>query len=295
MGKPVRLHPETELCTNFEEAKVFVNADMTKELPKLYQFKSKNGIKAAMEFSYPWLPKKCSFCSKWGHPGKECTKSKTKDSTVEGNQSVRSPTKRNLEGSPERNNRNLEVVVRKEPKEKVQEDTPMRNPNEKETPEMKEVGEDTAGETEVVLNLVSNRPTVEVISTSSPLEDTHWNQVSPGKIGRTLEIKHSETVISPSRFQLLADDEQIDTPEEEEQNVLDHSNSATLMDEVEEGEILSKEEIVEDAVNKEGKAKKNRAFRAAKTMQRASSYAAAISTRESKPGGTSKKRSSKHH
>lgn len=34
VGEPKRLHPETELCTKFEEAKVFVEADMSKELPK---------------------------------------------------------------------------------------------------------------------------------------------------------------------------------------------------------------------------------------------------------------------
>lgn len=33
VGKPIRLHPGTELCSSFEEAKVFVNANVTKPLP----------------------------------------------------------------------------------------------------------------------------------------------------------------------------------------------------------------------------------------------------------------------
>lgn len=39
VGEPKRLHPEIELCNNFEEAKVFVEADLSKELPKSHQFK----------------------------------------------------------------------------------------------------------------------------------------------------------------------------------------------------------------------------------------------------------------
>lgn len=33
VGKPKRLHPDTLLCNSFEETKVFVEANMTKELP----------------------------------------------------------------------------------------------------------------------------------------------------------------------------------------------------------------------------------------------------------------------
>lgn len=131
VGKPVRLHPETELCSNFEEAKVFVNADMAKELPKVYKFKSKKGISAAVEFSYPWLPKKCSFCSKWGHPGKECTKSRAKESLVAGDQSV---------GSPEKTI-NTEIVIMKEPKERMKEVETREEPKEKEFSEVQEVEE----------------------------------------------------------------------------------------------------------------------------------------------------------
>lgn len=72
-GKPVRLHPETELCSNFEEARVFVEVNLTKEIPKKQRFKSaKMGIDAEVEFIFPWLPPRCTLCSKWGHLGEEC-------------------------------------------------------------------------------------------------------------------------------------------------------------------------------------------------------------------------------
>lgn len=71
-GKPKRLHPDTILCKSFEEAKVFVEADLTKELPKSHHFKSKLGVAADVQFEYPWLPPKCSICSGWGHTGQTC-------------------------------------------------------------------------------------------------------------------------------------------------------------------------------------------------------------------------------
>ena len=84
--------------------------------------------------------------------------------------------------------------------------------------------------------------------------------MSPGKVGRTYEQKQNYTVISPSRFQLLADDGDPigNRAEEEEQNDFEQGSSAMMMDEVEEGEILSKEDIVGEPVNKECKIKKSK-------------------------------------
>ncbi|CAL9224732.1 unnamed protein product [Arabidopsis halleri] len=67
VGEPKRLHPETELCKSFEEAKVFVEVDLTKILPKSFRFQSDKGVNAVVEYTYPWLPPKCSTCYKWGH------------------------------------------------------------------------------------------------------------------------------------------------------------------------------------------------------------------------------------
>lgn len=71
VGDPVRLHPETAACANFDVAKVFVNADLSKELPKKIRY-SKNGSDFEVEFLYPWLPPRCSTCEKWGHLEARC-------------------------------------------------------------------------------------------------------------------------------------------------------------------------------------------------------------------------------
>ncbi|KAF8048678.1 hypothetical protein N665_2441s0006 [Sinapis alba] len=72
VGVPVRLHPDTALCKDFKVAKVFVKADLTKELPRSMNFKFQ-GKDTLVDFTYPWLPSKCSVCGKWGHLEKVCT------------------------------------------------------------------------------------------------------------------------------------------------------------------------------------------------------------------------------
>ncbi|XP_023638041.1 uncharacterized protein LOC111830437 [Capsella rubella] len=66
VGEPKRLHQETELVTCFDEAKVFVEVDLAKELPKSYIFKIK-GEETSVQYEYPWLPPCCGLCNKWGH------------------------------------------------------------------------------------------------------------------------------------------------------------------------------------------------------------------------------------
>lgn len=53
VGRPKRLHPDTLLCKSFDEVKVFVEADMSKELPTSHHFKSKLGVDADVQFIYP--------------------------------------------------------------------------------------------------------------------------------------------------------------------------------------------------------------------------------------------------
>lgn len=66
VGEPVRLYPDTAQCTDFKVAKVFVKADLTKELPKSMTFTSLQGKDNLVEFSYPWLPPRWTSCEKWG-------------------------------------------------------------------------------------------------------------------------------------------------------------------------------------------------------------------------------------
>lgn len=71
IGFPVKLHPETIACSNFEETKIFVEVDVSKTLPKEINF-SKDGKKFVVEFHFPWLPSRCELCDKWGHSANVC-------------------------------------------------------------------------------------------------------------------------------------------------------------------------------------------------------------------------------
>lgn len=71
IGVPLRLHQETVLVTNFEEAKFFVDINLSQELPGFYYF-DLNGEEICVEYEYPWLPKRCAICKKWGHSEAEC-------------------------------------------------------------------------------------------------------------------------------------------------------------------------------------------------------------------------------
>ena len=55
VGHPVKLHPETASCSNFKIALIFVNVDLSKELPTKINF-TKNGKSSLVVFIYPWLP-----------------------------------------------------------------------------------------------------------------------------------------------------------------------------------------------------------------------------------------------
>lgn len=71
VGEPKRLHYETKLVTNFEEAKVFIEVDLTQELPKTFFFKVKEE-EVCVTYEYPWLPPACGICKKWGHDDAGC-------------------------------------------------------------------------------------------------------------------------------------------------------------------------------------------------------------------------------
>lgn len=63
-GKPIRLHPRTDACVSFDEAQILVEDDLTKELPKECAFtrEEKGELDSVNQYSYPWLPPRCSCC-----------------------------------------------------------------------------------------------------------------------------------------------------------------------------------------------------------------------------------------
>lgn len=79
MGEPVRLHPQAAVCTSFDVAKVFVNAELAKGFPKLINFTIEGKVHC-VDFTYPWLPSRCEKCGNWGHIEMNCGKNeKTKE------------------------------------------------------------------------------------------------------------------------------------------------------------------------------------------------------------------------
>lgn len=109
-GIPDHLHPETLACTNLETAKVFVKADLTKELPRRINF-TIQGKETLIDFAYPWLPPRCVDCGKWGHYATFCkvNKKDTADQMKEVN-TPKSMVQQTLEvtGSDGKENKKLE-------------------------------------------------------------------------------------------------------------------------------------------------------------------------------------------
>lgn len=175
VGHPVRLHPETIACSNFEEAKVFVNVDVTKTLPKEIDF-TWGGKEFTAGFFYPWLPARCGLCEKWGHTDKVCgIKRREKKSDVRSKE----------EGSQNRAKEVGEMSVKKvsEKLENIQK---------------KNLGS-------VDLDKPMEGELTKVIEAAKGDE---WLDVSPGRIGRaqtTTEV--TEVQISASKFSVLSVDE----------------------------------------------------------------------------------------
>ncbi|KAL0696500.1 hypothetical protein Bca4012_063680 [Brassica carinata] len=198
VGKPKRLHPDTLLCNSFEEAKVFVDADVAKGFPKKHRFTSKLGIDAEVEFTYPWLPDRCNICSKWGHLAKTCretgvVKLLTRDS-VSG-----------VKGKPESQLKGVEETVIETPeanhksplKEKSMPVTELSYQEEKEMGGKKEQG---------IVAIRSETQQEEKQSKPVTATQNSWSIVSPARVGR-VAVKQPENmqVGTPSRFAILED------------------------------------------------------------------------------------------
>lgn len=111
-GIPDHLHPETIACTNFDIAKVFVLADLTKELPEKINYNIQ-GKETTVQFTYPWLPPKCVKCGRWGHYETFCKENKKEVTSERG--TLESQTKESLESVQKsdkgKDERSREVVV----------------------------------------------------------------------------------------------------------------------------------------------------------------------------------------
>lgn len=181
VGFPDKLHPETLACTNMEVAKVFVNVDISKALPKEIEF-SKDGKEFTVEFHYPWLPAKCSVCGKWGHTERVCIRN------------GKDKKKKEDTGSPKRDS-NGEGMNKEEEKMELN----MKSP---EKVMQKEVG------TEVEEGLSMDH-------TERSVSD--WSAVPPDKVGRASPGHVSEIQISASKFSVLTVEDHTEIEKEVEE------------------------------------------------------------------------------
>lgn len=173
VGIPDRLHPETAQCVDFKVAKIFVKADLTKELPRVVTFKVQ-GKEARVEYSYPWLPTKCTRCGKWGHSVQTCA---VKENSRDENMSQNA----------------VEEAVIQEKGVEVGEDH-----------DVQAVDETCADQTE---NMEKENEVKKVL-------ENEWKTVSPGKVGRSAEKRgkyieqEHDSILSNSRFSVLSLDEE---------------------------------------------------------------------------------------
>lgn len=213
MEFPVRLHPEMVACSNFDEAKVFVNVDVSKALPKEINF-TKNGKEFTAEFHYPWLSSRCNVCDKWWHVESVCvmkSKEKKKKEVSIGNSEAKQDEICEVES------------------------------------EKKELGTGRSGER------VENNDTEEHENIGNVIVggqgSKSWSLVSPAKIGRSTASTSKvsdEIQISSSKFSVLCD-------EAEEGKIVgdgQHRDEGETVEveEVDEQEEVSEEDLLEDNI-----------------------------------------------
>lgn len=234
LGFPGRLHPETAQCLNVEEAKIFVNVDLTKDLPKQLNFNIK-GEDVLVEYSYPRLPKKCVKCEKWGHNGKICPMGQ--EEMLEKQKEVEDGEIREDDGETTR------VVTTGE---KVQEGNLNEEENLDITDEVEEVIEQGKEIRDDENKMSGDGKTPE---TKKADHNEEWADVSPGKASRShKELKFGQvSILTKSRFSVLASDDEEELMEKEvnDEEQKDGVNDEEQKDEdVEDSSEEKEEELV---------------------------------------------------
>ncbi|KAG2328450.1 hypothetical protein Bca52824_011178 [Brassica carinata] len=224
IGSPGRLHPETAQCLNLDVAKIFVNVDLTKDLPKKMNFNIQ-GENVMVEYAYPWLPTKCLKCDKWGHMVKACLKEKE----------VQKEQKEDLEEG--------EVEINKKENEGVEKEI--------------ENGEIAVVSLEVsdTINAKEKSKTGSKTVITQEEEDLErvkeWLTVSPGKSSRSSPTSQKGlefgqvSILTKSRFAVLTPmEEQDELVKEAEEQIEEESLDVTREEEVIHRKMLPRESKV---------------------------------------------------
>lgn len=87
----VKFHKTQYIIGSFSFYRDYLNSHnkvMIMPLIEVIKFADQDGNQVKVSVAYPWLPSRCSICSKWGHKAKECVSNKVvilnkeEDSTV---------------------------------------------------------------------------------------------------------------------------------------------------------------------------------------------------------------------
>ncbi|CAF1708152.1 hypothetical protein YC2023_041006 [Brassica napus] len=99
VGKFVKLHPFTELCSRLDVAQMLLEVNLHEPLVESVTFTNQECYKVEVGVSFPWFPTRCNICSNWGHKGPECntkqvvilsksTENKTRENEIGENEKV---------------------------------------------------------------------------------------------------------------------------------------------------------------------------------------------------------------
>lgn len=273
VGVPVRLHPETAQCNNLKTPKIFVNADLTKELPQAMSF-NLNGKETLVEYTYPWLPSRCSNCTKWGHLEKACLA--PKKNSEQTNLEVEDGEVTPIESG------NLEEKTDTQKDESPAAEQSKQNEGEQ---RLHTEGEAIGTEVNAVPKVTEKIHLVEKeINNSDELE---WSDVSPGKASRSPKKRlEAEQFMTISRFSVLSQEEEREEventdhgdTEEVAESVEDYTATNTQIREREQNVVIKRQSLPRDSKDKHK-------FLSDSTAQRA----------KESPPALSKKSTRKHH
>ncbi|KAL0801073.1 hypothetical protein Bca101_056249 [Brassica carinata] len=217
IGTPVRLHPETTQCLDLEVAKIFVRVDLSKDLPKKMNFNIQ-GQEVLVEYSYPWLPSKCSKCEKWGHSLKTCPRNKNLQREVQKEMEVVVQGDENTSIATDKALDQDQCCVEKQHEELIvtTEETVsiLSSTTEPEKVQTSEHNQSESEHSTLVEALVDTElPVHSVQGEDETNKNKEWLDVSPGKSCRTpltnKELKHGQVaILTNSRFSVLSSEEE---------------------------------------------------------------------------------------
>lgn len=232
VGIPDHLHPETIACTNFNVAKVFVKADLSRELPQMIDF-TVRGEKVPVEFTYPQLPARCGLCSKYDTFCKEKKVNGGEQRSPKTPQSGVKSREVNSQGSFE----SKRVITKENGEKRVEESGSEVNG-----------GESKGNEGDVAVNIEEG-------------EITEWKKISGENLGRSPKsptMKYGEvTIATPSRFAALSN--------------LDEKGEEIDVEQIDEVEEIGREEVEDIIQSKaEDSVEANKGGRVRQTLPRLS-------------------------